>query len=67
MSVCSIWHPKTLLYRHTELLGIVVSLRNQEGDIEYLPPLVVLGGTAGDSLLEELITPGVHLEESDEL
>ena len=67
MSVRSISYPRYPLYRHTELLGVVVSLRNQEGDIQYQSALVMLRGATGNSLLEELITPGVHLQDSDEL
>jgi len=67
VSVRSIQHPRDLLYRHTELFGLVIGLRNQEGDIQYQPALVVLGGAARNPLLEEFITPGVHLQESDEL
>lgn len=67
VSVHSVRHPRSLLYRHIEPLGLVVGLRDQEGDIQYQPALVVLGGAARDPLLEEFITPGVHLQESDEL
>ena len=67
VSVRSICYPRNPLYRHTELLGVVVSLRNQEGDIQYQSALVMLRGATGNSLLEELITPGVHLQDSDEL
>jgi len=67
VSVRSFRHPGNLLYRHAELLGLVVSLCNQESDIQYQPALVMLGSASGDSLLEELITPGVHLQGSGEL
>ena len=64
----SIWPAfKNSLYCHAELFGLVVSLCNQKGDIQDQSALTALRGTTRDSSLEELITPGVHLQKSDKL
>ena len=64
INTLSIRDVRNPLYCHIELLGPVVSLRNQKSDVQYQSALVMLRGTTCDSLFEEFITPGVHLQES---